>query len=70
VSKPARELLKEIANQTEEVLGVKAGPLLSHFKYVLARNIHRCNAVMVRLALQNAGNFRLERFIREQDALR
>jgi len=70
VSKPARELLKEIANQTEEVSGVKAGPLLSHFKYMLARNIHRCNASMVRLALQSAGNFRLERFIREQDAVR
>ena len=68
VSKSARDLLKEIAVQTEEVTGNKAGPLLSHFKYAFARNIHRSNAMMVRLALQNAGSFLLERLIRVRES--
>ncbi len=68
VTKPARDLLKEIAIQTEEVTGNKAGPLLFHLKHAVARNIHRSNAMMVRLALQNAGNFQLERLIREQES--
>jgi hypothetical protein len=68
VSKPARDLLKEIAIQTEEVTGNKAGPLLFHLKHAMARNIHRSNALMVRLALQTAGSFQLERLIREQES--